>query len=519
MGDRDWGQIMKQLSSQDAQFLYAEDNKNQTHVTFVVICDPSTAPGSRVRFKQIIEHVESRVHTSPIYKRRILHVPLELDFPYWVDDEYFDIEYHIRHSRLPEPGDWRQFCIHLSRFHSRPLDLNRPPWEMYVIEGLGNIEGYPEGAYAIATKISHAAADGTAVINFFGGLYDIDAKGTPVIPLDPNSRQPEHRKPTPLQMLKRGLENQVRAQLRVAETILKAAPALAETVLDTLSGKEQPPKRVIPDSRLNQGTSPHKVFDAAVFDLKDFKPIRTLVEGATINDVVLAISSGALRRYLEHHKDLPDESLMSFVPVNIRSDKGGLKEDENPGNNISMMNTMLFTNIADPVERFKAIHEETQGHKESKIGLSARLMTDVSRHIPASTQFLASRFVLSNSAVVGRITNLIISNVPGPQVPVYMNGAKVVRQIGLGPISDQMGMFLGVTSYDGLISFMPTSSRITVPDIDFFVECLRESFNELKETAGKQARGAAPGSKRQRKRKSALSKVNARVLIKKTNVK
>ena len=132
---------MHQLSPQDSQFLYMETNKSLSQVTSVVIFDPSTAKDGTVRFKQIIEHVRSRLNTSPIYRRRIYHVPLELDYPYWIDDEHFDIEYHIRHSRLPHPADWRQLCIHLARFHSRPLDMQRAPWEMYVIEGLDNVPG------------------------------------------------------------------------------------------------------------------------------------------------------------------------------------------------------------------------------------------------------------------------------------------------------------------------------------------------------------------------------------------
>ena len=154
---------MQQLSAQDAQFLYMETNKSLSQVTSVAIFDPSTAPNGTVRFKEIIEHVRSRLHTSPIYKRRIYHVPLELDYPYWIEDEHFDIEYHIRHGRLPHPADWRQLCIHLARFHSRPLDMQRAPWEMYVIEGIDNVPGIPSGAYAVATKIHHAAADGMAL--------------------------------------------------------------------------------------------------------------------------------------------------------------------------------------------------------------------------------------------------------------------------------------------------------------------------------------------------------------------
>ena len=173
--------MLKQVKAQDAAFLYMETDNILTHVSGIGIYDPSTAPEGHVRFKDIISHVESRLHTSPVFRQKLVHVPLELDYPYWVDDEYFDIEYHIRHARLPAPGDWRQFCIHVARYHSRPLDMNRPPWEMYVIEGLDDVTGVPKGSYAIVTKIHHVAVDGTSAMRFFASLADIDAKGTPAV--------------------------------------------------------------------------------------------------------------------------------------------------------------------------------------------------------------------------------------------------------------------------------------------------------------------------------------------------
>lgn len=470
---------MQQLSAQDAQFLYMETNKSLSQVTSVAIFDPSTAPEGTVRFKQIIEHVRSRVHTSPIYKRRIYHVPLELDYPYWVDDEHFDIEYHMRHGRLPHPADWRQLCIHLARFHSRPLDMQRAPWEMYVIEGIDNVPGIPKGSYAIATKIHHAAADGVSIVNFFGGLMDIDQKGTPVMPMKQRVNSARNEKPTPFQMSARGLFNGLRSPIKVAESLMQYAPSIVQTAKNRFIEKQRAAKITVPLTRFNLETSPHRVFDSTTFSLADFKPIRGVVNGATINDIVLAVCSGALRKYLGHHKELPSESLRSFVPINVRAAKGSLKETEQPGNNISTMSPLLHTNIAEPIERLTAIRAETKEHKAARRGISARLMTDVTRHIPASTQLLAARLMM-RSEMAGRMTNVCITNVPGPQVPVYMNGARLVTQMGLGPLSDRMGLFIAVTSQNGLISFSATSCRRTMPDVDFFIECIRESFSELK---------------------------------------
>ncbi len=518
---------MKQLSAQDAQFLYMETNKSLSHVTSVAILDPSTAPDGTVRFKQIIEHVRSRLHTSPIYRRRIYHVPLELDYPYWIEDEHFDIEYHIRHSRLPHPADWRQFCIHLARFHTRPLDMQRAPWEMYVIEGLENVQGIPEGCYAVATKIHHAAADGMAIVNFFGGLMDLDLKGTPVMPVSRKVTSERYEKPSPAQMYTRGVINGLRSPVNMTKALMRYAPGIVQNVQKTVLERNQETKQVkrsVPMTRFNLETSPHRVFDSTTFKLADFKPLRGIVEGATINDMVLAICSGALRQYLGHHKELPEQSLRAFVPVNVRPSKAkraNAKKGQTadvPGNNISTMSPSLYTNVADPLDRLNAIYSETREQKAARKGISARIMTDVTRHIPASTQLLAARLAM-RSEMAGRMTNVCISNVPGPQVPVYMNGAKVVNQMGLGPLADRMGLFIAVTSYDGRITFSVTSCRRTLPDIDYFIECTRQSFVELQELANSNDKERKAPKKTKKVTKSNVKKAAKKITNKASNRK
>lgn len=503
---------MQQLSAQDAQFLYMETNKSLSHVTSVGIFDPSTAEGGKVRFKQIIEHVRGRLHTSPIYKRRIYHVPMELDYPYWVEDEHFDIEYHIRHGRLPHPADWRQLCIHLARFHSRPLDMQRAPWEMYVIEGIDNVEGIPKGSYAVATKIHHAAADGMAIVNFFAGLYDIDNQGTPAIAEPPKITSARYEKPSLAQMSVRGLINVARSPVKIADTLMRNAPAIAQAVQKQLLNQDESASPPVPSTRFNLETSPHRMFDATYFDLDSFKQIKQLVNGATINDVVLAICSAALRRYLIHHKELPATSLRAFVPVNVRTKQENNDQQSQPGNNISTIAPTLFTNIEDPVERLSLIQAETRAQKGAKKGVSARLMSDVTRHIPASAQVLAARLLMS-SEMAGRMTNVCISNVPGPPVPVYMNGAVCVKNMGLGPLGDRMGLFIAVTSYNGMMSINATSCRRTLPDIEFFTQCIRQSHEELLTLAltmpaapAKKKTPKTPSSKRASSAKKRVSK-------------
>lgn len=470
---------MDQLSPQDSQFLYMESKDNLVHVTSISIFDQTTVPdGGVVRFRDILAHVEGRLHMSPLFKRRLVHVPLELDFPYWVDDDLFDLEYHVRHGRLPEPGDWRQFCIHMARYHSRPLDMNRPLWEMFVVEGLDNIDWLPKGSYAIATKIHHAAVDGTAIIDFFGAMADIDNKGTPAVPLNMAKlrRSPQ---PSLLDMAVRATWHTIRSPIGMTDAVMRAAPSLYRLAQSALRSQRKD-RHPVPDTRFNTHVSPQKMFDARVFALADLKAVREAVPGSTINDVVLAICGGGLRRYLQHHEELPEESLIAWVPINARQGTG--PDPDSPGNNVTSMTAPIFTDVEDPIERLSCIHEATQQSKAAKAGVSARVMVDLSKHVPASTQVIASRLVLRAGTAV-RMCNLFISNVPGPQVPLYMNGALQVGSFGMAPLANGMGLFIATPSYNGKISFNVTSTREIVPDMDFFVECLEQSLDDLKAAA------------------------------------
>jgi diacylglycerol O-acyltransferase len=511
---------MHQLSPQDAQFLYAETEHNLTHVTSVSIYDPSTVPGgATVRYTDIIEHVRERLACNPLFFRRLLRLPLELDYPYWVEDEYFDLEYHMQHGRLPEPGDWRQFCIHMARYHSRPLDMNRPPWEIFVVEGLDNVDGLPRGCYAIATKIHHAAVDGASLMKFFATMADSDNLGTPLVPLEEPQVEGGEIPPMPA-LVSRALRNNLRSPLRVAETLMRAAPGLVQAAQESIARREGEKQRV-PPTRFNVDLSPHKMFDARTVPLEMLKTIRSLQAGVTINDVVLAVCAGALRRYLEHHRELPDESLIAWVPINARP--RGSDGGEMPGNNISAMTTPIFTDEADPLRRLRRINQSTRASKEARSGVSARLMTDITRHVPAATQVLASRLLLRSGAAA-RMCNLFISNVPGPQIPMYMNGALMVRSVGLAPLADGMGLFIGTPSYDGQMSFNVISTREVLPDIEFFMDCLEASLRELHSLAlesvdsvptgrGKRAsakKPAAAAKTRSKARPKATSKAKTR---------
>ena len=240
------------------------------------------------------------------------------------------------------------------------------------------------------------------------------------------------------------------------------------------------------------------MFGAKAFRLDDFKAIRTAVPGCTINDVVLAICGGALRRYLKHHDELPDSPLIAWVPINARQSS---KADASlPGNNVTSMTVPIFTDVGNDVDRLARIHQATKLSKEAKAGVSARLMTDLSQHVPAATQVLAGRLVL-RAGMAARTCNLFISNIPGPQVPLYMNGARQVGAYGLAPLVNGMGLFIATPSYNGEMTFNVTSTRELLPDMEFFVECIDAAVSSLK--------SAVESKKKKKTKKKSVGKKTA----------
>ena len=464
--------MLKQLSAQDAQFLYTQTANNLTHIMGVYIYDPSTAPGGFVRFKDIIRHVESRVHTSPLFKRRLHRLPFDMDHPYWVEDEHFDIEAHMSHARLPEPGDWRQFCIAVARHFSKPMDMNRPLWDIYIIEGLDRIPGIPKGSFAMLHRVHHAAVDGASGAHAFVAMSDIDAKGTPAI-AEPPPVEDLGDAPTSAETLSRAWSASMQSPVKFMNALMKMSPAIISAARKSIA--EGGMTAGVPETRFNAPVGPHKMFDGTSVALADVAAIRKKVPGATVNDVVLTTVGGALRKYLAQHKELPKDSLVAVAPINLRG-KGG--KASKPGNQVSAMSVPVRSDLADPLARLAAIRDYTVEAKEAKAGVSARIMTDLSQHIPGATMAAVARLVTSERFAV-RGTNLFISNVPGAQVPLYLAGAQLVQQHGMAPLANNMGLFVATPSYNGRIAFSIVSERAVMPDIAFFRQCIDDSFAEL----------------------------------------
>ena len=492
-GDTHARNDMQQLSGQDASFIYLDSTQGRTHVGMLGIYDQSTAPSAKVRFKDIIGHVESRLGTAGVFRQKLVRVPMDLDNPWWVDDEDFDIEFHVRHIALPRPGDWRQFCILVARLHSRPLDMARPLWEMNVIEGLNNIPWLPKSSFAIYTKMHHAAVDGHTGTEITAGMHDTSPEPAP---RPPRTRWRPEPGPGQAGILVRAGLNNVITPVRMARHVFGAAPGLAKTVLKRFTGGEGDERMRVPRTRFNGKITQHRVVDGTRFSLEEVSRVRVAVAGSTVNDVVLSIAGGALRRYLEAKDELPGDSLVAFAPINVRREN----ERNTGGNQVSLMRAALRTDIADPVERLAAVHRGTSRSKEITNAIGARELTDLNKYTPPATLALAGRLI-TRAALLSRtpLVNCVVTNVPGAQVPLYLNGARLLSMGGLGPIVNGMGLIIVVVSYNGELTMTLTSDREMVPDPAFFTECINESWSALKSAAAKAAGPAKKSAPRKKK--------------------
>ena len=478
---------MRQLSEHDAAYIYSDSAHANSNVTLLHIYDQSTAPGGMVRFKQIRAHVESRLGQLPIFRQKILRVPLDLDYPYWVEDENFDIEYHVRHIALPKPGDWRQFCIQASRIHARPLDLQRPLWEMYVIEGLDSFLDLPPGSFAVLLKIHHAAIDVARDNEITTLLHDLSPDAPPSAP--PAPWFPESA-PGNFGLLCRAGLNLATFPLRMAQPVRRNWTTL-KSATKTLVGEFLGEPHEFPMTRFNSEVSPHRVFETRRFALKDFKAIRGLVDGATVNDVVLAVCAGGLRRYLDMQGELPGESLVAATPVGVRApaDKAGKTAGQAK---FAWVRMGLGTDISNPVQRLAAIHATSSSSTVMAQAVSARELIDLAAHAPSAAIAATSKMLRSASALLGDwapLANCAITNVPGPQMPLYLQGARLTYVSAIMPISDGMGLVFSVTSYADMIVVSFTACYEQVPDPGVFAQCLRDSFQEYLALVQPPARG------------------------------
>ena len=468
---------MKQLGILDSAFVNLEQTNTPQHVGGMGIYDPSTAPGGFVRFKDVIASFERRLGDLTLFRTRLVEVPGGLDRPYWVQDANFDVEFHLRHIALPQPGDWRQLCIQTARLHSRPLDMSRPLWEAYIIEGLDNIPNLPKGCFAVYTKMHHSMVDGAGGSSFITALHDL----VPSPEQKKHSWEAEPRlvdtAPSMAELMTKATINSAKNSVQLITGTAKNVKNLTQYAIDIARQEIPPPDISAPKTILNKPVGPHRVFDAAEFPLEGFKDIKNVM-GATINDVALGVIGGALQRYLVSKGQAPKEgSLATAMPLNMRTRRGTTEEN----NQVGSVFSSLHTDITEPIERIAAIKRSTE---EAKVSGEASPMVDALMlagvFAPVISKTVAgfwSRNHLSKHMPVNIST--CISNVAGPNFPLYCAGAKMVDYYGLGVLTPGMGIFHLVFSYSGKVTLSVLADRDIMPDPEFYHDCLVAAYEEL----------------------------------------
>jgi WS/DGAT/MGAT family acyltransferase len=476
----------RQLSSLDVQFLLDTD-RNYGHVGSVAILDPSTAPGE-FNVEALRALIMSRIHLVPPFTSRLERVPFDLDWPYWVPDEHFDIGYHVRESALPKPGSMEQLSDQVARIYSRRLDQSRPLWELYLVHGLKG------GKVAMVSKIHHAAVDGMSGGEIMTILFDVTPEPREV---DPPGDAVTHV-PTTKEMVARAIRSAPKAPFRYADRLARLLPHVdvvpsvlglpgTEQVSKTLSqvrktvGLEdrativtrpriQPPKGAY-DGKL----SPHRVFGLGSISLTDVKKIKDHF-GVKVNDVIVTLVTTALREHMLKHDMLPDRPLIAQIPVSVRTGE----EHGTFGNQISLMFVPIPTNKGDIVDQLLAAVDELGEAKARFKALPAKALRDVTQFIPPALHQRASRAMFGLVQLgISPPYNVVISNVPGPPIDIYSCGAHLEALYPLSIIIDGAGINVTIMSYKDSIDIGVTADRQQTPDVQKIVEGMQKATKQL----------------------------------------
>jgi len=478
---------MRQLTSLDAQFLAVETPRTYGHVGGLAVYE------GELGVKDLCHLVSERLHMLPPFRWRLVEVPFGLDHPYWIEDPDFDIDFHIRETAVAPPGDDRQLGELVARIFARPLDRSRPLWEVYLIHGLSG------GRVAMLTKVHHSVVDGVSGAEILSVLLDMSPDGREIP--DPESSGPVgERVPTDLEMLGRGLAGLPLQPLRA----LRAAPSTLANLLDVpgvsrvpgmgLFGKVASRAREVvgaaptdprvlemqtapvPRTRFNGPISSHRRYSFGSVSLDTVKAMKNEL-GITVNDVVVSLCATAVRDWLIERDELPDEPLVSMIPVSVR----GPHEMGTFGNRVSMMIVPIPTNVADPRKRLMQAHEYLRGAKERHRAVPANLLTDATAFIPPAVAAMAARTTLD---IMGRVRpplNLVISNVPGPREPLYCSGARLQAHFPVSVIADGVGLNITAMSYRDHIDFGIVGDRDMIGDAWPLMDLLTTACQELDE--------------------------------------
>lgn len=459
------------LSAQDATFLHTESPETPMHVGSLVVFEgePLFDETGRLRIEDFRDHVASRLHLVPLFRKKLMHVPFGQGRPVWVDDPDFDVAYHVRVTALPSPGNEEQFKLLCSRLQSHLLDRSKPLWEIWVVEGL---EG---GRVGMIQKTHHALVDGISGVDVATVLLDF----SPEVADYPREEWIPAPAPNPIQLLVESLQQRatepteiirsVRAAFRGPRRVLQRTAELATSFATYLR-----PETVAPKTSINQRVGLHRRFETVRTSLDDVKTTKNTL-GGTVNDVVLAAVAGGLRQLLlSRGEDVTGVKLRAMVPVSVRDESERMKL----GNRVSAMFASLPVGEEDALARLRVVQAATRELKDRKQAVGAEFLVAMTQYAPQTLLSLASRLAHRQ-----RFANLVITNVPGPQQPLYVMGAEMLEAFPAVPLVGNTSICVAILSYNGALNLGLMGDRDTCPDLHVLAESIEKSFAELRQLA------------------------------------
>jgi diacylglycerol O-acyltransferase / wax synthase len=460
---------LDRLTAVDASFLHQEGPSSHMHVGGLTLLE-----GPPPTLDEFLEQIRQRLHLVPRYRHKLAHTNTALDSgrPVWIDDPSFNLEYHVRHTALPAPGDWEQLCNLTARIFSQQLDRSKPLWEMWLIEGLA------EDRFALISKTHHSLIDGIAGIDLATVLFDLSPDPPPI--RHTGRAWEPHREPGILELLTAGTRGALRTGVELAggavdafahpERALLRAREAAEGLGEFVWAVLNP----APPTPLNVDIGPHRRFVAVASRLEDMKLVKNAF-GCTVNDVVLAVVAGALRTFLISRGVRTEGlELRALVPVSVRAED----EHHQLGNRIVVMRGPLPVYMSDPLQRLRFVKLSMDGLKESKQALGAEVIANVQNFAPPTILAQASRLNFST-----RLFNLIVTNVPGPQFPLYVLGRKMLEAYPVAFLPQNHALAIAIMSYNGQMNFGLLGDLDALPDIDLFGRSIAEELDVLVELA------------------------------------
>jgi diacylglycerol O-acyltransferase len=471
---------MEQLSGLDTAFVSQDSTRTPMHICAVLLYDAGNHDQNRLSLASLRDLTERRLSSFPLFKRKLLQVPMGVDAPYWVDEPESQWRRAIGEDTLPAEAAWPELFQLLDRLHGQRMDLARPLWQMRLIHGLTDFPGLPKHCQALMVKIHHAAIDGVSMGAVIAALHtgsseSIERPDTP------------QRAPSQLDIWRRANLNSFGRQIKLADTVRNLLPGVLRA-RDTRRKFTDLPRLHRGGARFNSAVTARRSTGSVLLALDEVIAIKRAVRRVTLNDIAMCCVSGALRRYLAHHRQLPAQSLAAGVPVNLRS-----RDDASAGGNkIATMVVGLATDVDDPVKRLRLIHRYAVAGKKQIDALGSGTIMDISDSLSPGVLAGGLRtMALANQMVDVPVPfHTMISNVPGPQQQLELLGAKLLVPLGLGPVRDNMGLFHIVSSGLAKMSISFVACARLLPDSEFYQSCLADAVADLYQAAMSEARSA-----------------------------